>query len=48
MTKYYPLFMIFLTLSYCGKNANEMIIPENANEKFAEFIAKENPSKSKL
>jgi len=29
-----------LTLSACGQNATEMRTPENANEKFAKFIAK--------
>ncbi len=29
-----------MTLSACGQNANEMKTLENANEKFAEFIAK--------
>lgn len=29
-----------MTLSACGQNATEMKTPENANEKFAEFIAK--------
>jgi len=40
MTKYIQIFIIFLTLSACGQNANEMKTPENTNEKFAEFIAK--------
>ena len=29
-----------MTLSACGQNATEMKTPENANEKFAEFIGK--------
>ena len=29
-----------MTLSTCGQNATEMKTPENANEKFAEFITK--------
>ena len=29
-----------MTLSACGQNATEMKTPENANEKFAEFITK--------
>jgi hypothetical protein len=41
MTKYIQIFIVFLTLSACGQNATEMKTPENANEKFAEFIAKE-------
>ena len=32
--------MLFSTLSACGQNAIEMNTPENANEKFEEFIAK--------
>ena len=40
MTKYIQIIIIFLTLSACGQNATEMKTPENANEKFAEFIAK--------
>ncbi|MBU2928335.1 DUF4844 domain-containing protein [Winogradskyella psychrotolerans] len=40
MTKYIQIFIIFLTLSACGQNATEMKTPENANEKFVEFIAK--------
>ena len=40
MTKYLKILVLFLTLSACGQNANEMKTPENANEKFAEFIAK--------
>jgi len=38
--KYIKILIIFLTLSACGQNANEMKIPENANEKFAKFIEK--------
>lgn len=40
MTKYIQFFIIFLSLSACGQNATEMKTPENAIEKFAEFIAK--------
>jgi hypothetical protein len=40
MTKYIQIFIIFLTLSAYGQNANEMKTPENVNEKFADFIAK--------
>jgi len=40
MTKYIQIFIIFLTLSACGQNTTEMKTPENANEKFTEFIAK--------
>ena len=40
MTKYIKILVLFLTLSACGQNATEMKTPENANEKFAEFIAK--------
>ena len=40
MTKYIQFFLIFWTLSACGQNATEMKTPKNANEKFAEFIAK--------
>lgn len=39
MTKYIQIFIIFLTLSACGQNEVEMKTPENAKEKFAEFIA---------
>jgi hypothetical protein len=39
MTKYIQIFIIFLTLSACGQNANEMKTPKNVNEKFAKFIA---------
>ncbi len=35
------MLLLFLTLSTCGQNATEMKTPENAKEKFAEFIAKE-------
>lgn len=38
--KYIKILIIFLTLSACGQNANEMKTPENANEKFAKFIEK--------
>tara|TARA_R110002049_G_scaffold291327_1_gene475198 strand:- start:154 stop:600 length:447 start_codon:yes stop_codon:yes gene_type:complete len=40
MTKYIQIFIILLTFSACGQNATEMKTPENANEKFAEFITK--------
>ena len=40
MTKYIQIFILFLILSACGQNATEMKTPENANEKFAKFIAK--------
>ena len=40
MTKYIQILLILLTLSACEQNANEMKTPENANEKFSEFIAK--------
>jgi len=40
MTKYIKILLFFLTLSAIGQNATEMKTPENANEKFAEFITK--------
>lgn len=40
MIKYIQIFIILLTLSACGQNPIEMKTPENANEKFAKFIAK--------
>lgn len=40
MTKYIQILVIFLTFSACGQNVTEMKTPENANVKFAEFIAK--------
>ena len=40
MTKHIQILIIFLTFSACGQNVTEMKTPENANEKFAEFIAK--------
>lgn len=40
MTKYIQIFILFLTISACGQKATEMKTPENANEQFAEFIAK--------
>jgi hypothetical protein len=40
MTKYIKILILFLTLSACGQNATEMKTPENANEMFAEFLAK--------
>ena len=41
MTKYIKIFILLLTLSACGQNATKMKTPENAKDKFAEFIAKE-------
>lgn len=40
MTKYIQILLIAFTLVACGQNTVEMKTPENANEKFAEFIAK--------
>ncbi|UZO82347.1 DUF4844 domain-containing protein [Aquimarina sp. ERC-38] len=40
MTKYIKILVLFLTLAACGQKAIEMKTPENANEKFTEFIAK--------
>ena len=40
MTKCIRILVLFLTLSACGQNATEMKTPENANEKFMEFLAK--------
>jgi len=40
MTKYIQILLILITLSACGQNATEMKTPENANEMFADFIAK--------
>ena len=40
MTKYIKILVLFFTLSTYGQTAIEMKTPENANEKFAEFIAK--------
>jgi hypothetical protein len=40
MTTYIKILVLFLTLSACGQNTTEMKTPENANEKFAEFLAK--------
>ncbi len=40
MTKYIKILVLFLTLSACGQNVTEMKTPENANEKFIEFLAK--------
>jgi hypothetical protein len=40
MTKHIQILVFFLTFSACGQNVTEMKTPENANEKFAEFIAK--------
>jgi hypothetical protein len=41
MTKYIRIFIILLTIAATGQNATEMKTPENANEKFEKFIAKE-------
>ncbi len=41
MTKYITIFLTFLILNSCEQKAAEMRTPENAKEKFAEFIAKE-------
>ena len=40
MTKYIQIFILFLTLTACGQNTIEMQTPENASEKFMEFITK--------
>lgn len=40
MTKYIKILVLFFILSACGQKATEMKTPENANEKFARFIAK--------
>ena len=40
MMKYIKILILFLTSSACGQNVTEMKTPENANKKFAEFIAK--------
>lgn len=40
MTKYIKILILFLTISAWGQNATEMKTPENADERFAEFIAK--------
>ncbi len=40
MMKYFKILVLFLTLSACVQNATEMKTPENASEKFTEFIAK--------
>ena len=34
------ILVLFLTLSACGQSETEMRTPENASEKFTEFIAK--------
>lgn len=39
--KYLNIAIVFLTLSAYGQNSIKMKTPENAKEKFAEFIAKE-------
>nr|WP_244895695.1 DUF4844 domain-containing protein [Nonlabens tegetincola] len=41
MSKSIQILIIILTLSACGRSSDEMKTPINANEKFAEFIAKE-------
>ena len=40
MIRYIKILTLFLTLSIFGQNATKMKTPENANEKFLEFIAK--------
>ena len=40
MKKYIKILVLFLNLSAYGQNVTEMKTPENANEKFSEFIAK--------
>lgn len=40
MTKYIKIVVLFLTFTAYGQNATEMKTPENAKEKFAQFIAK--------
>jgi len=40
MAKYIKILILFLTLYACGQNANQMKTPEDANEKFKEFITK--------
>ena len=40
MMKLIKILFLFLTLFACGQNATEMKTPENANEKFEEFISK--------
>ncbi|WP_232732591.1 hypothetical protein [Cellulophaga sp. RHA19] len=40
MMKYIKILVLLLTLSVYGQNATEIKTPENANEKFIEFIVK--------
>lgn len=40
MTKYIQISILFIVLSACEQKTKEMKTPENANEKFAEFIVK--------
>ena len=40
MGKYFKILILLLTISACSQNATKMRTPENANEKFVEFIAK--------
>lgn len=40
MKKYIQTILIIFTLTSCSQNAIEMKTPENANEKFVEFISK--------
>ena len=40
MKKHIQILITFFILSACGQNHTEMKTPENANEKFAEFIEK--------
>tara|TARA_R110002074_G_C12173422_1_gene632445 strand:+ start:21 stop:467 length:447 start_codon:yes stop_codon:yes gene_type:complete len=40
MTKYITILVLILTLSACGQNVTEMKTPENATDKFSEFITK--------
>lgn len=40
MTKYIRILFLLLILSACGQSQTKMKTPENAQEKFAEFIAK--------
>ena len=40
MTKYIKILVLFLSLSACAQNVTEMKTPENATEKFADFILK--------
>ena len=40
MIKYIYGIIILVSISACGQNASEMNTPENASEKFTEFLAK--------